>query len=434
MAHKGLLIAAAASGSGKTLISLALLRALKNRGLSICGAKSGPDYIDPKFHEAATGAASVNLDGWAMDRDMLRGRAAGQPADYLLIEGAMGVLDGAGLDGAGSVADLAGALGLPIALIIDVARQGQSAILPVIGLKTLRPDIRLAGIILNRIGSRRHLAMIEAACRTESINLLGVMPRDPRLTLPERHLGLVQAQEHATLNALIEHAAETIAGNCDLERIVEAFSPFAAAEKPALRLPPLGQRIAVARDVAFAFSYPHMLTDWRDSGAEIHVFSPLADEVPPADVDAIFLPGGYPELHGGALAAAHGFRAGMRRAGERGVRIYGECGGYMALGDVLTDAEGVEHSMLGLLPLATSFAARKLHLGYRELTPCAGAPWRMPLAGHEFHYATTTREGAAKRLFTMRDSFGEDLGGAGLQAGSVCGSFAHIIGVWPDAV
>jgi cobyrinic acid a,c-diamide synthase len=179
--------------------------------------------------------------------------------------------------------------------------------------------------------------------------------------------------------------------------------------------------------VAFAFAYPHMLMDWRDAGAEISFFSPLADEGPAADVDAVFLPGGYPELHAGRIAAAANFRAGVQQAAARGALIYGECGGYMALGETLVDAEGGTHRMLGLLPLATTFAQRKLHLGYRRLKPLGGLPWNGSLTAHEFHFASILSEGEGERLFAAETADGERLDPIGLRRGRVMGSFAHVI-------
>ena len=189
-------------------------------------------------------------------------------------------------------------------------------------------------------------------------------------------------------------------------------------------LPPLGQTIAIARDRAFAFAYPHLLHNWRKAGAALRFFSPLADEAPDPAADAVFLPGGYPELHAGRLAGNATFLSGVRDA--RGL-VYGECGGYMVLGEALVDAEGRSHAMAGLLPVVTSFAARQLHLGYRELTPLPGAPWSKALRGHEFHYSTLVSEGAADRLFAARDTVGDALPPMGLRREQVCGSYAHVI-------
>jgi cobyrinic acid a,c-diamide synthase len=195
-------------------------------------------------------------------------------------------------------------------------------------------------------------------------------------------------------------------------------------------LPPLGQRIAVARDEAFLFVYPAVLEGWRRQGATLSFFSPLADEPPDSAADAVYLPGGYPELHAGRLAAAERCLAGLRRAAAAKAAIYGECGGYMLLGDSLTGADGATHRMTGLLPLATSFAERRLHLGYRSARLLADTPLGPRGArfrGHEFHYATTLRTGDAEPLFALADSCGIDLGPSGLRRGSVFGSFIHLI-------
>lgn len=423
---RGLVIAAPASGSGKTLLTLALLRALKHRDVSAAGAKSGPDYIDPRFHEAACGHPSVNLDAWAMPRGQLTYLAAGQPGDLLIVEGAMGVMDGAGPQGSGSVADLAVTLGLPLIVVLDIARQGHSAALPVAGLRALKPDLPLAGVILNRVGSPRHEMMARTALAETGVPVLGAIARHASLDMPERHLGLVQAGEHADLEVFLENAAGIVGGSVDLDALIAAA---VALPKPgsAAHLPPLGQRTAIARDTAFSFAYPHLLQGWREQGAELSFFSPLADETPASDCDAIYLPGGYPELHGDTLSRASQFKAGMHSAAQSGKRIYGECGGYMVLGNSITDADGRAHEMLGLLPVETSFANRKLHLGYRRFTPLAGAPWTKALMGHEFHYSTVVCEAGADRLFDATDAFGEKLAPMGLRSGSVCGSYAHII-------
>jgi cobyrinic acid a,c-diamide synthase len=256
--------------------------------------------------------------------------------------------------------------------------------------------------------------------------VFGAVPRDPSLVLPSRHLGLVQAGEHPTLAAFIDEAARIVAETVDLEALAACAAPVRAGGR--LRpLSPLGSRIAVASDTAFAFAYPHMLADWRRAGAALLPFSPLADEAPAADADAVFLPGGYPELHAGRLAAAATFRAGMHAAAARGALIYGECGGYMTLGAGLVEADGTRRAMLGLLPVETSFAETRRSLGYRRLSPREGVPWAGVLAGHEHHRATIVREGDAPPLFDATDAAGAPVGPMGLRVGRVCGSFAHII-------
>ncbi len=428
------MIAAPSSGAGKTTVTLALIAALRAAGHRVASAKAGPDYIDPAFHAAASGRACVNLDPFAMRPALIRTLAAQQAADadLFVTEAMMGLFDGAA-DGTGSAADLAASIGARIVLVVDCARQSHSVAALVSGFGNFRADTTIAGLILNRVGSPRHRAMLEDALRPLEIPVLAALPRHGDLALPERHLGLVQAGEHGDLAAFLARAAEWMSAHADLEALAEmARRDSTAADSDAVReaqpFAPLGQRIAVARDAAFAFAYPHMLAGWQAAGAELSVFSPLAGEAPSAAADAVFLPGGYPELHAGHLAAATTFRAGMQAAAARGALVYGECGGYMALGEGLVDAAGARHAMLGLLPLETSFAERRRQLGYRRLVPLAGAPFEGELMGHEFHYATTLAEGrAAARLFAVRDALREDLGEAGLRVGRVMGSFCHVI-------
>ena len=427
---KGLIIAAPSSGSGKTTVTLGLLRALRNIGVEIAPAKAGPDYIDPAYHAVASGVPCVNLDPWAMRPDLISALAARhtEGGKMLVVEGMMGLFDGA-MDGRGSAADLATHLSLPVILVVDCARQSHSIAALVSGFRDFRRDVMIAGLILNRVGSSRHETMLRLALELVGIPILGCLPRDERLQLPERHLGLVQAGEHLDLEAFINHAGSVIGDRIDLERIqqiVNRYGPMGSMANVS-RIPALGQRIAVARDNAFAFSYWHLLDGWRRRGAEVSYFSPLADEAPAGDIDAIYLPGGYPELHAERLAQAGSFASGIKNAAAKGVPIYGECGGYMVLGESIEDAAGKSHQMLGLLPVETSFAKRKLHLGYRRMEPLAASPFQASLTGHEFHYANIVREGDAARLFRVRDALGEDLGEAGLRVGSVSGSYMHII-------
>lgn len=430
----GLLIAAPASGSGKTVVTLGLMRALRRHGLCVAPGKAGPDYIDPAFHAAASGAACFNFDPWAMRPALLRAQA-GQLATsgVLVIEAMMGLFDGAA-DGTGSAGDLAASLSLSVVLVVDCGRTSQSVAALVTGFARFRRDVRVAGVVLNRVGSDRHEAMLRAAMAQTEVPVLGCLRTDPKLSLPERHLGLVQAGEHAALETFIEGAADAVESGVDLDALL-ALSKDAALDCPVGAvdgLPPPGQRVAVARDVAFAFSYPHLLEGWRRQGAELSFFSPLADEAPAVGVDAIYLPGGYPELHAGILAQAAHFRSGMGSAAARGLRIYGECGGYMVLGEGLVDADGHRHAMLGLLPLVTSYATRKRHLGYRRLRSLAPDLLSGCYCGHEFHYSTVVSEGRADRLFEAEDALGETLGEVGLRRGSVAGSYMHLIDLAGD--
>jgi cobyrinic acid a,c-diamide synthase len=434
MTARGLIVAAPRSGSGKTTVTLGLLAALKRRGIAVRAGKAGPDYIDPAFHAAASGAASVNLDSWAMPPqllDALTGDAA-KTAELLIIEGVMGLFDGVtGASGrTGSTADLATRLRLPVLLVLDVSGQSQTAAAVVRGLAVHDPGVRIAGVVLNRVASERHHALVKDAIEALGMPLLGAVPRDSALAMPERHLGLVQAQEHGDLTARLDGLADMARRHLDLDRIVAISEPPAAAaasHPPAL--PPPGQRIAVAADQAFAFFYPHLRDGWRRAGAEIVTFSPLADETPPRDCDACWLPGGYPELHAGVLANARRFQEGVRRfAAAR--PVHGECGGYMVLGEGLEDAKGTRHAMVGLLGHATSFATRRLHLGYREarvLAHGALGPAGSMIRGHEFHYATLVSPGADEKFLDLTDAQGQPLGGAGGRRGHVSGTFFHAI-------
>jgi cobyrinic acid a,c-diamide synthase len=435
MAGRGLILAAPASGSGKTLIAAGLLRHLSHRGRRVAAAKAGPDYIDPTFHAAASGRPCVNLDLWAMRPAILAGLVSEleAEAELVLCEGVMGLFDGTGPDGeAGSTAALARLTGWPVVLVVDARRQGASAAALIGGFARHDPELPLAGVIFNRVASSRHSALLETALarHVPDVPCLGAMPQDPALVLAERHLGLVPASERAECEAVIEHAATAVSESLEFDALLALARPSnLGGAAPVVPLPPLGQRIAVARDEAFVFTYPAVLDGWRRAGATLSFFSPLADEPSDPDADAVYLPGGYPELHAGRLAMAERFFSGLRRAALAGASVYGECGGYMVLGEALTDAEGHAHRMAGLLPLATSFAERRVHLGYRALAllqdgPLGHAGGRF--RGHEFHYATTLSAGG-EALFTTADSCGVDLAPAGLRRGSVAGSFMHLI-------
>ena len=434
MTAPGLIIAAPRSGAGKTTLTLALLAALRRRGLVVQAAKVGPDYIDPSFHAAATGRPSFNLDSWAMPPSLIDALVAENAAhaDLLVIEGAMGLFDGVPAPPlrTGASADLAARLGLPVLLVIDVAGQSQSAAALVRGFASHQRDVRIAGVVLNRVGSTRHVRLVADAIAALDIPVLGAIPRDASLALPERHLGLVQAAEHANLAARLDHLADMAEHHLDLDAIKQlAVPPHRSAARLDAPVPPPGQRIALARDDAFSFVYPHVLEGWKRAGAEIVSFSPLADEMPPENCDSCWLPGGYPELHAGTLAAASQFRAGLTQFATTRP-VHGECGGYMVLGESLEDADGISHRMAGLLGHATSFAHRKLHLGYRQARLLADSPLGKPgtlLRGHEFHYAALTTPGQDEPLAELADSQGERLGVAGGRRGNVTGTFFHAI-------
>jgi cobyrinic acid a,c-diamide synthase len=435
MTARGLIIAAPHSGAGKTTVTLAVLAALARRGVAVRAAKAGPDYIDPAFHAAALGSASVNLDSWAMPPPLLDALAAqaADGADVLVIEGVMGLFDGAaGRAGqCGATADLAAHFGLPVVLVLDVARQAQSAAAVVRGFAGHDPAVRIAGVILNRVASDKHRTLAADAIAALGMRVFGALPREAALTLPERHLGLVQAGEHADLGALIDRLISTAERHFDLGAIVAAAAPLRikTSSNAAPALPPPGQCIALAQDRAFSFVYPHLLEAWRRAGAEIVPFSPLTDEPPAERADCCWLPGGYPELHAEALAAAHSFKSSLRRFAETRP-VHGECGGYMVLGESLEDAAGKRHAMAGLLGHTTSFAKRKLHLGYRSarlLSDNVLGNQGNTIRGHEFHYASLVAPGGDEPLAELADGEGRALGPSGARRGNVSGTFFHAI-------
>lgn len=430
--HKGLIIAAPSSGSGKTVVTLGLLSALKQAGINVASLKSGPDYIDPVFHAQATDKPCYNLDPWAMRPETVAGAMAqvGMGADLLVTEGVMGLFDGATLD-AGSTSDIAKLTGWPVIMVVDARAQGASAAATVLGFDRFDPDVNVAGVIFNRVGSEKHQRVIRQAMARvlPDVPVLGMIPWDEGLELPSRHLGLVQAAEHPDLTDMITRAGHVVARHVDLAALQSIASAWSATGE-AKPLAPLGQRIAVARDEAFAFAYPLVLDGWRRQGVEISFFSPLDDEAPASDADAVFLPGGYPELHAYRLASAERFLDGIRDAANDGKTVYGECGGYMVLGRGMRDADGTTHAMAGVLPLGTTFEDRKLHLGYRRLVLIADTPLgriHAKFKGHEFHYATVTNEGPGQHLFDAADAGGQKIGPVGQAVGNVFGSFVHLI-------
>ncbi|MBC6436586.1 MAG: cobyrinate a,c-diamide synthase [Rhodobacteraceae bacterium] len=427
----GLLVSAPASGTGKTTVMLGLLRALAQDGLTVQPFKSGPDYIDPAFHHAATGRASFNLDTWAMDdnlRAAITERAHG--ADICVAEGSMGLFDGVatrGRGGHGSSAETAKTMGWPVVLVLDVGGQAQSAAATALGFAQYDPELPVAGVILNRVASPRHERLTRLGMERTGLRVFGALPRRGDLALPERHLGLVQAVEHPDLESAIAGYAAFLRAHVDLAAIRAAAAghmPDTAGRLPA----PPAQRIALAQDAAFSFAYPHLLEGWRTGGAEILPFSPLADEVPDPTADLVWLPGGYPELHAGKLATAAGFLSGLRRHANT-KPVHGECGGYMTIGRGLVDKDGIRHKMAGLLGLVTSYETRKFHLGYRRAIlqeDMPGHPAGTALRGHEFHYSTILDQPDTP-LATVSDANGNTVPETGSRRGHVTGTFFHLI-------
>ncbi|SCA58209.1 Cobyrinic acid A,C-diamide synthase [Candidatus Terasakiella magnetica] len=441
MSTAGLIIAAPNSNSGKTFITLGSLRALQRKGISVSSAKVGPDYIDPAFHGAATKRLCPNLDGWAMRDETLFHtlNALSDSSELVVCEGVMGLFDGATLPANapstkdGSPADIARRTGWPVVLVIDANAQAASAAALIHGFATFDKDVHVKGVIFNKVGGPGHIQLLKNACETHipHIEILGFVPRQNDLALPERHLGLVLAEEHPELEEFLNTSADFLEEHIDLEKLVQLAqaNPFIQTTENNAFFPPIGQRISIAKDKAFAFAYPALLRHWQECGAELSFFSPLRNESPTESCDAIYLPGGYPELHCDQLAQNHTFLNALRAHYEKNTTIFGECGGYMTLGRAITDKEGKKHEMAGVLNLETSFAKRKLHLGYRDVTCLVDTPFAkkgQKLRGHEFHYATIIEE-KGPSLFESHNASNMQLGRVGINSGSCFASFIHLI-------
>ncbi|MGB0843692.1 MAG: cobyrinate a,c-diamide synthase [Alphaproteobacteria bacterium] len=437
---KGFLIAAPSSGQGKTLITFGLLKALRDKGLAPQPFKTGPDYIDPRFHERAANATCLNLDPWAMSPDRLH-RLYGQnnKAQIRVVEGVMGLFDGAESKGPEpkeaeskgkntSSAALAVELGLPVILVVDCKGMAQSLAALVHGFSTYNPHVNIAGLILNRVASPKHQRML---CADVKLPVFGCLPSVDGLKLESRHLGLKQAQELGNLDDIIDRASTWISTHIDLDQLVTLSDAKTQNQSPTNTnpIPPLGQHIAIASDTAFAFAYPHLLDDWRRQGAELSFFSPLENQAPDPTANAIYLPGGYPELYAEHLAANTVFLQGLQKAAAEQKWIYGECGGYMVLGQSLTDAKGVRHNMAGLLPVETSFANPKRQLGYRQFQLLQDTPigkCGQVYRGHEFHFSSALTN-SKTNLFSVTSATGETLGSLGHMQNTVFGSYLHLI-------
>ena len=433
----GIVIAAPASGNGKTVITLGLLRAIRNAGIKVSSIKIGPDYIDAAYHFSASGELCRNIDLWGMrDETLVHQRVSAEGKnDFVIAEGVMGLFDGAPSGKSmnlGSTADAAKWLGWPVVLVVDAKGQGSSVTALVEGFLNYRADIEISGVIFNRVGSDNHERILKEALSHTKLTCIGCIPQHDTLTLPNRHLGLIQAREIFDLDEWLNKASELVRNHIDLDLLYKLArsSKSTATLKNYLPVPILGQHIAVACDNAFSFCYDYVLDAWRSRGVTVTFFSPVAGEAPHSHADSIYLPGGYPELYASEISANQEFKEKMKIAAANEAVIYGECGGFMVLGESLIDRNGKSHEMLDLLPIKTSFSKPKLNLGYRQLSLIdegslgkAGSSFK----GHEFHYCNIVENDRVKNLFDVHNSRGEKLPEMGSKRGSVMGSFSHII-------
>ncbi|MFP4439180.1 MAG: cobyrinate a,c-diamide synthase [Chloroflexaceae bacterium] len=433
-----LMLAAPMSGSGKTTIAAGLIARFVAQGLRVAPFKVGPDYIDPTYHTLAAGRACHNLDAWMLPPDQIAGVLArrAQGADLALIEGVMGLFDGySGDDDTGSSAHIARLTATPVLLILDARAMARTAAALVQGLRDFDPRLRVAGVLLNRVGSARHARMITDAIEgTLGLPVVGYLGRDEELHLPERHLGLIPTAEPGRWRAWVERVGATIAATVDLEQIralAQTALPLAAPPLPNVIRPPEHTTvIAVARDTAFSFLYEDNLDLLRAAGAELVFFSPLRDQALPPGTQALYLCGGFPELYAADLAANAAMRTGIRAAVEAGLPVYAECGGLMYLTEAIRDAEGHSFPMVGVLPGASHMTGR-LTLGYRTVRALHDTwLWRAgeTLRGHEFHYSICPDlpAGLLPVYELLPDAMRVEARSEGAQVGNVIASYVHL--------
>jgi len=427
------IIAGDRSNAGKTTITLALLSYLHHRGQRLQSFKVGPDYIDPMFHRHITGRPCRNLDPLLMSESGVQACFAchGQGMTGVIIEGVMGLFDGVTWQGQGdygSTAHLARLLNVPILLVVDCSRLSGSVAALVYGYRGLDPRLKIAGVILNRVGSDRHLELLTAALDPLGIPILGVLRREQEITLPDRHLGLVPTDELPQLPQLCERLAALVA-DFDWPRLLPLIEPepITPEEAPAILVKSPRVTIAVARDRAFNFYYEDNLDALQAAGAELRFWSPCADPFP-EDVQGLYFGGGFPELFAAELAANHLAREGVRGAIAQGMPTYGECGGFMYLCEALVDFEGQSWPMVGAIPGKTQMGG-KLTLGYRQATALQSTPLlaaQTQIWGHEFHRSQWIAP-IAPHLFTLKGlSYQTPPYPEGWGNGQIHGSYLHL--------
>jgi cobyrinic acid a,c-diamide synthase len=432
-----LVIAGQSGDSGKTLVSTGLARALANRGLGVVPFKKGPDYIDAAWLGAAARRQAHNLDSYLMPRDQILGSFARQAAesDVVVVEGNRGLFDGMDAEGTHSTAELAKLLHSPVVLLIDACKTTRSMAAYVLGCRAMDPDLELAGVILNRVGSARHEAVAREAIRqTAGVPVVGVIPRIPDLDLPSRHLGLVTVVEHARAEEMLQRVAEIVERHTDIEAILGiarragSVDCPAAAESGNRREGDSRVRIALARDEAFSFYYPENLAALEEAGAELVPFSPISDDHLPS-CDAACLGGGFPELYAPALARNRSLRADLVRRTAEGMPVWAECGGVIYLARELV-MDGVAHPMVGALPVTIEQTSRPQGHGYVEARVDANNPFLprgLALRGHEFHYSRPLDDsGGLSTILAMTRGVGLGEGRDGLQSGNVVGCYTHL--------
>ena len=430
-----IVIAGVRSGVGKTTIAAGIMAALTRRGYHVQPFKAGPDYIDPSYHEIACGRPSRNLDTWLLPHPVVlelfqRAAARGQIS---VIEGVMGLFDGHGsLTEEGSTAQLAKLLGAPVVLVADASKVARSVAAEVLGYQQFDPDLNIVGVILNGVGGPRHLEFCQPQIEaTTGLPVLGYLPRRDEFIQPERHLGLIPTVEGTVAHQWYDSLVDQMEDTFDLDRLVElaggCHAPMVSPRVFPRQAQPKRARIAIARDRAFSFYYQDSLDLLEAWGAELAPFSPLDDRGLPAGAGGIYIGGGFPEMFASQLAGNSAMHGAIREAVERGVPVYGECGGLMYLGRSMSDLEGVSYPMVGVVPAVSAMSDRRLTLGYREIESRTDSPLMekgQRVRAHEFHWSVLEEPPDPRdAVYTVVD---QDNRAEGFRAGSVWASYLHV--------
>ena len=439
---KGLLIAGTASGVGKTTVALAIMAGLRRRGLAVQPFKCGPDFLDTGHHTRICRRTARNLDTWMLSADANQSvlRNAARDADMVVAEGMMGLFDGkSGNSEAGSSAEIAKLLKLPVVLVVDAAKSARSIAAVVLGFEMFDPELRLAGVILNRVASERHYGMLQAAiassCRTK---ILGWLPREPKIAIPERHLGLQGAEQmYASGEEHIETQIDALAALAeqyfDLGGLMELECGL-PLDGPAHNVAPLSAdalplRVGMASDLAFSFYYEDNLDMLREQGVEIVRFSPINDRGLPDDLDALYLGGGYPELYAKQLSGNRRMLDAVRAFADSGRPVYAECGGMLYLSQSLSDAEGTAYPMAGVLPLSMEMTGKLVQFGYAtvEFTEdCLLGNKGTAIRGHSFHYSRIAAQDGIGTSYRVQYSMSGKEELEGFHRGNILASYIHL--------
>ncbi|MGH9773180.1 MAG: cobyrinate a,c-diamide synthase [Candidatus Acidiferrales bacterium] len=430
-----IVVAGTHSGVGKTSVATALMNAFVRRGLRVQGFKVGPDFIDPGFHRIATGRASHNLDGWMLSRTAnlsLYARAS-QDADLCIVEGVMGLFDGrSATSESGSTAELAKWIGAPVVLVVDGSAMARSVAALVHGFESFDPELRISGVLFNRISGEKHFSYLRDSTRAHcQATLLGYLERDSQVKLPERHLGLHLADEVLTPE-MLGNLAEWVQRSVDLDHVMQlarsAEAPYEGNTREESLPAKARARIAIAKDLAFQFYYEDNLDRLRRAGAELIEFSPIDDSTLPDGIGGVYFGGGYPELHAAALAANKSMRDSVRAFAEADGPIYAECGGFMYLTEGIVDQNGRQHEMCGLFPTRARMHQRLAGLGYAELEVISSGSW-LPsgqlMRGHEFRYSSIDpMPDTLPRVYEVRRASRNEMDGFSLR--NLVASYFHV--------